>query len=300
MPNTDTPLPPSEVFLHFIVSFLAPMFLTTTGGDPATARLAAIQTVNAYGARTLADLLPIAQVIAFGLAVLDSLSRSMEESLPTTLVLRLRGNAASLNRGAEQCRRALHAPPLGDAEPSGPGLDPEQERQHEAAALASLVHAERQLAERNARPQTSDTPEPPSAAANSPAAPPPSPRSAAPACTIPEPPPGPAESSASRPTPDLAPPHPVPPHPAAVEKPPRSTPPTEDQYRAAWAAGMTEVAREYATGLANLPPAERRDATMRATILSTVARELLSGEPMSSAPADFPPWSAPPRRFPQP
>ncbi len=43
---------------------------------------------------------------------------------------------------------------------------------------------------------------------------------------------------------------------------------------------MTDVARESATGLDNLPPDERKAASTRATVLSSVAQQLLSGQPI--------------------
>src|SRR5487761_2298798 len=107
MSETNTTFPrPSEIFLDMIIAFVAPMFLSATGGDIVCARMAAIETINAYRAETQADLIAIAQIIAFGLAALSSLSRSMAEDLPLPLVLRLRANATACNRAAEQHRRA--------------------------------------------------------------------------------------------------------------------------------------------------------------------------------------------------
>ena len=111
---STTLLHPADVFTHLIITYLTPMFLATTGGDIQYARMAATEAVNAYAARDPIDLLSIAQIIAFGLAILNSLSRSMAENLPIALVLRLRGNAVSLGRAAERCRRALPDPPSSD------------------------------------------------------------------------------------------------------------------------------------------------------------------------------------------
>ena len=77
------------------------MFLATAGGDVQYARLAATEAVKAYKAQQHVDLLYIAQIIAFGLAILDSLNRSMADNLSVTQVLRLRSNAASLSRAAD-------------------------------------------------------------------------------------------------------------------------------------------------------------------------------------------------------
>jgi hypothetical protein len=103
---TETTHQPN-VFLDLIVAFLAPMFLAVTGGNVSHARAAAIETVNAYRAENHVDLLTVAQIIAFGITALGSLSLSMADNLSISLILRLRGNAVSSNRAAEQCRRAL-------------------------------------------------------------------------------------------------------------------------------------------------------------------------------------------------
>jgi hypothetical protein len=101
---------PSGILLTLIVAFLARMFHSVTGGDVDLARLAAIETVKAYPARSQADLIAVAQVIACGLAALGSLSRSMEDDISLSMALRLRGNAVSLGRSAEQHRRTLPTP----------------------------------------------------------------------------------------------------------------------------------------------------------------------------------------------
>jgi hypothetical protein len=102
-----TPLRPADVFMHLIVAFLAPMFLAVSGGDLHHARLAAIETVNTYRSRDPMDLLSIAQIVAFGLTTLSSLSLSLAEDLSLSMMLRLRGNATALNRATEKCRKAL-------------------------------------------------------------------------------------------------------------------------------------------------------------------------------------------------
>ena len=57
------------------------MFLGISGGDVRLARIAAIQTVTAYRAANDADLIAVAQIIAFGLAALGSLSLSMADDI---------------------------------------------------------------------------------------------------------------------------------------------------------------------------------------------------------------------------
>jgi hypothetical protein len=287
MTNTETtPLRATDVFMHLIVTFLTPMFLAAAGGDPAVARAAATETVNAHCARNLADLLPIAQVIAFGLAVLGSLSLSMAEDLSIPLILRLRGNAATLNRGAEQCRRVLRDPSVRDTTPYwlAPDFDPEAERAQEEAVIANVLRATQRVAEVNARTTTKPAASPPPVAAT-PAAP--------------VKPPLPTVQPAHKPEPQIQ-PAPAAPANASPRIPSRpATRPTqtaEDAFRRnAWATAMTDVAREYTTDLVNMPPSERREATMRAAALSGVAHQLLSGDPLPPSIFDLKTASPPPR-----
>jgi hypothetical protein len=100
--------------MTLIVALLAPMFLGVTGGDVDLARLAAVETINAYRARNHADLIAVVQIIAFGLAALGSLSLSMADDISITMALRLRNNANALNRSAEQNRRVLRESVVND------------------------------------------------------------------------------------------------------------------------------------------------------------------------------------------
>ena len=152
---------PADAFMHLIVSFLTPMFIATTGGNIEHARSAAIGTVNAYTLSGHDDLLSVAQIIALGLATLDSLNRSMKDDLSLTMVLRLRGNAASLSRAADRCHRARHTPATATPptlqpqapQPQAPqpqAPDPEIERQKDAAVLAEIAAVRQHLATINA------------------------------------------------------------------------------------------------------------------------------------------------------
>ncbi len=104
-------LRPSDLLLNLVISIIAPIFRRVTGGDTGLARLAAIEALNTYRVRNFAELIAVAQIIAYGLAALDSLTQSFGEDLPVSMVLRLRGNANALNRAAEQNRRLLRAIP---------------------------------------------------------------------------------------------------------------------------------------------------------------------------------------------
>jgi hypothetical protein len=134
---TETKPRHPDVFMQLIAAALTPIFSTATDSDQCRAQAAAIQTINAYGPNHPVDLLPIAQIIAFGLAALRSISLSMAENIPIPLVLRLRGSAASLSRGAEQCRRALSEPMLPDVD-----LYPAAERAEADRWIEEAVHAE--------------------------------------------------------------------------------------------------------------------------------------------------------------
>ncbi len=138
---TETKIRHPDVLMHLIAASLMPIFSTVTDGDPVRAQAAVIETINAYGPNNPADLLPIAQIIAFGLAVLSSISLSMAENIPIPLILRLRGNAASLNRGAEQCRHALSEPTLPDVDPYPPAELAEAGRWIDEAVHVEIARA---------------------------------------------------------------------------------------------------------------------------------------------------------------
>jgi beta-glucosidase-like glycosyl hydrolase len=118
----------SGFLLSLIVTLLAPIFLGVTGGDIGLARMAAAETINDFRARNHMDLIAVAQIITNGLAAVDSLCRSMGDDVSLSMTLRLRGNAISLNRAAEQNRRVLRqkrdAGPVSSHAESAPGPDP--------------------------------------------------------------------------------------------------------------------------------------------------------------------------------
>jgi hypothetical protein len=138
-PNVDR-----TVFLDLIVALIAPMFLSVTGGDINHARTAAVATISAYRAETHVDLLTIAQIVAFGIAALGSLSLAMADNLPVSLVIRLRNNAVSASRAGEQCRRTIAA---GRVETTS--LDPGPS---EATIVAQLAQVREKAAARGEPP----------------------------------------------------------------------------------------------------------------------------------------------------
>jgi hypothetical protein len=254
---TETNAQPADVFTHLVVTSLAPAFLTATGSNMDEARAAVIATINAYNPRSQADLLPIAQIIAFGLAALGSISRSMAEDIPTPLALRLRGNAASLNRAAEQCRRALPEAPTPAMARAVPGVAPslspelaEAERWIEEAVNAEVARSRQRFGEDQA---TLGTIEGPSA---------------------------PAVMGAAIAEADTA------------LKPPALRPTTRDTHHAcmtkdagrhaAWSNAMANVAGELAAENAALPHAASRPGGVRAAALAGAPNHLLNGRPIPS------------------
>jgi hypothetical protein len=215
-------LHPAEALMALIVTLLAPMFLGVTAGDFSLARLAALETVSAYQARNQADLIAIAQIIAYGLAALGSLSLSMDDNISLSMALRLRGNANALDRSAEHNRRAL-----AQTRPEAPALQQPSaaDARYEAEVIANLEETKRCVAEAQARLH----------------------------------PPAPAPAPAPAPTPA----------PVLTLQ--------DKQIQAAWASAMTDVAGEFTASVAHLPPAERKEASRRAALLSGCANELLSG-----------------------
>jgi hypothetical protein len=268
-----TPLRPADVFMHLIVAFLAPMFLAVSGGDLHHARLAAIETVNTYRSRDPMDLLSIAQIVAFGLTTLSSLSLSLAEDLSLSMMLRLRGNATALNRATEKCRKALReAGPAGLLPQHLPDPDAGgEEYLNEETVLANLSRAEHRIAEREA----------PAAAPQPPA---PAPAGIAAPAAAPQPP-APAPAGIAAPAAAPQPPAPAPAGiaaPATAPQPPAATPAeaAERQHRTAWAAGMILVAREVTANLESLSPTQRQAATIQAAAMTEAANDLMSHAPM--------------------
>jgi hypothetical protein len=156
-----TNLRPTDILLALLAALLAPMFLTTTGGDIAVARLAAIETINDYRAQNRASLLAVAQIVAFGLCALGSLSLSMADDLSLSMTLRLRSNANSLNRSAEQNRRALNTtshPENPAPIPAAPETMTQEDHRLEAEAIAAVAAARQTVTEAEARIRPQQTP----------------------------------------------------------------------------------------------------------------------------------------------
>ncbi len=94
----------SHPLLDQILVLLMPFF---AGTDRKLVAAAVLETLGDYMPATRAELLHAAQIIAFSMSALDSLSEAISLELPTTLRMRLRGGANALNRSATQTLRAL-------------------------------------------------------------------------------------------------------------------------------------------------------------------------------------------------
>ena len=164
-PASNLDLQPGDILLHLIVTLLAPMFLGVCCGNLDFARMAALETVNAYRARSHVDLIAVAQIVAHGLASVSSACLSMSDDISLSMTLRLRASANASDRACERNRRALEknratpvpdpvfaADPIFAPEPEpGPTPDPEADREH-AAEIARLAAARQQDAALLARP----------------------------------------------------------------------------------------------------------------------------------------------------
>ncbi len=167
----DATLQPADVLIGALVALLAPMFLLGADGRPGLAEMAALETIRSYSVRNHASLIKIANIIAFGLATLGSLSLSMQDDFPITLVLQLRSNANALDRSAARNERAVDA-----GHPVAPAPEPRRGFAEAAAVHADVSEASRQAAEVRASAQAPKPAVHPAAApAAAPAAPKPAP-----------------------------------------------------------------------------------------------------------------------------
>ncbi|MDQ2762754.1 MAG: hypothetical protein M3Y22_04490 [Pseudomonadota bacterium] len=249
---------PSDILLALIVAFLVPMFVGVSDGDVRLARMAAIETVNAYRARNHADLIAVAQIVAFGLAALGSLSLSMADELTLSMTLRLRGNAIACNRSAERNRRARTSDRAENSQPDIPlpqdaGMAAEPE-------IPTTFAAPRDDNDNDNGGDNdlagSDTLLSPAAAQE---------LAAEAEARLRDPGHQAARDAIHAPTS------------IAIPLPPPGT--SEKRHQAMWAIAMVKECGEISAGMANLPPVERQAASVRAAALSGTAHNLLYGMP---------------------
>ena len=97
---------PSSPFLESLIRFLMPYFIGTAVGIEA-ARADILETLDAYGTRTRAEMLAAARIVALGMTTLDTLSQAAAADLSPAMKLRYRSCANGLNRAISQTEKAL-------------------------------------------------------------------------------------------------------------------------------------------------------------------------------------------------
>jgi hypothetical protein len=276
-----SPAPAIPTLLTLIVAILAPMFLGITAGDIGLARAVALETMNAHRTENRADLLAVAQIIAYGLAALGSLSLSMADDISLSMALRLRNNASALTRSAEKHRAALvrdHCDGWTDDQPAFPmtsatGMVGEKENFSEAAVVAALEATRKLAAETQARMAAAEQLRVQSA----PSTPPPAPIATTVTAPVTAPVAAPVAAPAAAPA--------AAPVTAPISAP--MTPPVSAEERRnqmAWANAMINVAGDYTASLPNLPPLQHKTVSLRVAALVTTANDLLAGAPMPALP----------------
>jgi hypothetical protein len=94
------------IFMRSIIHFLLPFFADSAADlDAATAEI--LETLASYGARTRAETLHAAQIIAFSMSTLEILAEAQTADLSPSLRIRFRACANGLNRSALQNETAL-------------------------------------------------------------------------------------------------------------------------------------------------------------------------------------------------
>jgi hypothetical protein len=127
MPNPTHPktpeAPPREApYIERLVLWLLPYFLPVAP-DLAIARGEILETLASYGARTRAELLSAAQIIAFGFSALDTLAEAKTAEMSLSMRLRYKGCANNLNRSGQKTEQILAKRQASDV-PEQPGADP--------------------------------------------------------------------------------------------------------------------------------------------------------------------------------
>jgi hypothetical protein len=259
--------------MNLIIGFLTPMLLDATGGDRAQAEKTAIQTVNAYAIRNPAELLLVGQSIALGIAMLSSVSLSIAENIPIGLILRLRANAVSLHRAAEQCRRALPRPDPDYVAPTPEVPLSDAELAREQRVIAGIAESRQRLADFQA---SFAQPKPSQPQPSQPQTTKPQPNPETPPATMQAAMAALAADSERR----IAQADAAMKATGAAIPPKGAAPMTEDDYfRAAWSAAMTDVAAEMQAEMENLPPAERRLNAQRIQALNDTVDHLANPTP---------------------
>ena len=93
--------------LETILTRLALLFLTATGGDLTAARHAAAQSLAAHHPETEDELRLAAAIISFSFHALEALAQASTPDMPLAKILRLRSSAVSLSRESHKAQRRL-------------------------------------------------------------------------------------------------------------------------------------------------------------------------------------------------
>jgi hypothetical protein len=144
-------MPDPDLLLQFVLAMLTPV-LATGLPDPAHARHAALQAIEAYHARAPHELVSIAQIVGLALTALDDLRLSMGVDLSLSMKLRLRGNATALSRTSQRTTEALEKARKTAAE--------DQEQWAEWAEPTPAMEPPAPPQDHPPAPQGSDTPPP--------------------------------------------------------------------------------------------------------------------------------------------
>ena len=130
MPSSVAPATPPQnsLFRERLVVTLLPYFLPITSNYE-LAQAEIVETLESYGARTRAEMINAARIIALSFAALDLLAEARGDEMPYTLRLRACGYANSLERSCQQEERALAKrlavdPPPSEQPPIEPLDDP--------------------------------------------------------------------------------------------------------------------------------------------------------------------------------
>jgi hypothetical protein len=287
---------PVNDLVNLLIVMLTPVFLGPAGGDLRLARLGAQQALLAFKAEHHADWLTIAQIVAFGLATLNTLCLSFVEDLPIQAVLRLNNSAERLSK-AEMRHRKVRQEPKGTA----------ALQQAQAIQPVPLPTAVRPAA-------TDPSSAPPLARAEAPVAKPaplsvpaeaavlqpaettqPAPAAHRPATANPPPAPPAArvETPVATPAPSSASAGPIVPRTAEqVPELRRGAPslsvvqadPSGAARSTAWLESAARVAGEYLAAIPDLDPVAAERAMLRASALGEAARDVAAGGPLPAEP----------------
>jgi len=145
----DDPEIPTDMLVNLIITLLAPLFRLRSDSEIRFARMAATETVNAYRIDTQADLITVAQIVAFGLSALRALSLAMTEEIGLTMQVRMHSNANTMSKISESLRRSLakdqrdrdqqaQPAPQAQPQPTQPKPAPPQQTAQQAAASQAV------------------------------------------------------------------------------------------------------------------------------------------------------------------